>query len=55
MREMLATHADLAMRMDQIQLTQDFHASVINTLADEIEDIKRWPEPEHRQFGFRTA
>jgi len=55
MREMLASHADLAMRMDQIQLTQDFHASVINTLADEIEEIKRRPEPEHRPIGFRTA
>jgi len=55
MREMLASHADLAMRMDQIQLTQDFHASVINTLADEIEEIKRRPEPEHRPIGFRIV
>ncbi len=55
MREMLASHTDLAMRVEQIQITQDFHASVINTLADEIEEFKRWPEPEHRPIGFRTA
>jgi ORF6N domain len=55
MREMLATHADLAVRMDQIENTQEFHASVINTLAEEIEDMKRLPEPAQRRIDFRNA
>jgi hypothetical protein len=52
MREMLASHADLAAQVDQIVSTQYIHASVINTLAEEIEEIKRLPEPEHRRIGF---
>lgn len=52
MRETLASHHDLAIRMDQIESTQDFHASVINMLADEIEDMKLLPEPERRPIGF---
>jgi hypothetical protein len=55
MREMLASHDDLAVRMDQIETTQWVHASVINTLAEEIEDMKRLPEPAPRRIGFRTA
>jgi hypothetical protein len=55
MREMLASHADLAVRMDQIESTREFHASVINILAEEIEDMKRPPEPAQRRIGFRTA
>jgi ORF6N domain len=55
MREMLAAHEDLAMRMEQIESTQEFHASVINTLAEEIGDMKRLPEPERRHIGFRAV
>jgi hypothetical protein len=55
MREMLATHMDLAMRVGQIESTQEFHASVIKTLADEIEDMRCLPDPAHRRIGFRTA
>jgi hypothetical protein len=55
MREMLATHVDLAVRMDHIETTQEHHASVIRTLAREIGDMKRQPEPAPRRIGFRTA
>jgi hypothetical protein len=55
MREMLATHDDLAVRMNQIETTQWVHASVINTLAEEIEEMKRLPEPAPLRIGFRTA
>jgi hypothetical protein len=41
--------------VEQIESTQEVHTSVINTLAEEIEDMKRLPEPEHRPIGFQTA
>jgi phage regulator Rha-like protein len=55
MREVLATQSELAARMGQIETTLEQHALVITSLADEIEDIKRFPEPVHRPIGFTTA
>jgi hypothetical protein len=55
MRELLASHKDLAARMEKLEVTQKRHASVINILADEIDQLKK-PAPPHpkRQIGFRT-
>ena len=36
MRDLLATHKDLAMRMEALESNQNQHASVINQLAEEI-------------------
>ena len=54
MREMLGAQRELAARVDQIESNQQVHASVINSLAVEIEEMKRLPEPEHRPIGFRA-
>jgi hypothetical protein len=45
LRDMLATHKDLAIRMEKLEATQKDHASVITILAEEIDDLKRFPEP----------
>ncbi len=54
-REMLATHKDLAVRMEKLEGTQKQHASVISILADEIKQLKRLPAPPpKRRIGFKT-
>ncbi len=52
MREFLASHRDLAERIERIEATQDHHASVINMLAEEIDLIKAPKEPSKRRIGF---
>jgi hypothetical protein len=54
MRELLASHKNLAARVEKLEASQKRHASVINILAEEIEDLKRPPaEPAKRPIGFR--
>jgi hypothetical protein len=54
MRELLASHKDLASRVEKLEANQKRHASVINILADEIDQIKKLPEPSKRRIGFKT-
>ncbi len=54
MREMLAEHKDLAERVDKLETAERRHVSVINMLADEIQDMKNPPLPAKRRIGFRT-
>ena len=55
LRDMLATHKDLAARMEKLEATQKRHASVINILAEEIDNLKKpVPLPPKRQIGFTT-
>src|SRR5579863_80722 len=54
MRELLASHRNLAARVEKLEASHNRHASVINLLAEEIEDLKRPPaEPARRRIGFR--
>jgi hypothetical protein len=54
MRELLASHKNLAARVEKLEASRNRHASVINLLAEEIEDLKRPPaEPARRRIGFR--
>jgi hypothetical protein len=55
LRDMLATHKDLAARIGKLETGQNRHASVINILAGEIEDMKRPPESPKRRIGFKPA
>jgi ORF6N domain len=56
LRDLLATHKDLATRIEKIEATQGRHASVINILAEEIERLKRLPAlPPKRSIGFESA
>ena len=54
LREAVATHKELASRIDEIERNQKEHASVINTLADEIDRMKILPEPAKHHFGFKA-
>lgn len=55
MREILATHKDLAARMEKLEGTQKQHASVITVVVDEIKKLKAAPQPPpKRRIGFKT-
>lgn len=56
MRDMLARHTKLAARIRRLEAGQERHASVINILADELEEIKQVPPPKpKRRIGFPLA
>ena len=55
MRELLVSHKDLAARVEKLEANQQEHGSVISLLADEIDEMKRLPDPPKRRFGFKGA
>lgn len=55
MRELLASHKDLAARVEELEAAQKKHASIIGILAEEIDEMKRLPEPHKRRIGFKTT
>jgi len=53
MRELLANHKELALRVQRIEDVQHRQMSVITILADEIEELKLVPAPApKRRIGF---
>ena len=53
MRELLANHKGLALRVERIEDAQGRQSSVITILADEISELKRIPPPgPKRRIGF---
>ena len=57
LRELLAGNRELAARLEQFEATLDQHASVINLLAEEINNLKALPvEPEasRPRIGFHV-
>jgi phage regulator Rha-like protein len=54
LRELLASHKDLAARVEKLEAAQKKHGSIIGILAEEIDEIKRLPEPPKRRIGFKT-
>lgn len=53
-RELLASHKDLAARVEKLEAAQKKHGSIIGILAEEIDEMKRLPEPPKRRIGFKT-
>jgi hypothetical protein len=56
-RELLASHRNLATRVEKLEGEQKTHASIISILADEIVKLKKpakLPAVSKRQFGFRS-
>jgi hypothetical protein len=53
-RELLASHKHLAARVEKLEGGQRTHASVINILVDEIEQMKKPTELPRRRIGFRA-
>jgi len=54
MRELLASHKDLAARVEKLEAAQHKHGSIIGLLADEIDAMKRLPVLPSRRIGFRA-
>jgi DNA-binding PadR family transcriptional regulator len=57
LREMLATHKEVAARIEKLETSHQRHASVINILAEEIRNLKRLSGPSSkskRPIGFRV-
>jgi hypothetical protein len=55
LREVLASHKDLAERMEKLEATQKQHSSVITVVVDEIKKLKAAPpQPPKRRIGFKT-
>ena len=53
LREMLATHKDLAKKMEQVETRLRQHGSAIAVLVDEIKKLKQPPPvPPRRRIGF---
>ena len=55
LREMLATHKELAVRIEKLETSQQRHSSVINILAEEIRNLRRLSDPSskpNRSIGF---
>ena len=54
-RELLASNKELAQRIEKLEAGQKEHASIIGILAEEIDELKRLPEPPKRPIGFRPT
>lgn len=53
LRDRVANQKDLAARIDRLEVNQDQHSSVINLLAEEIDNLKLLPaEPPKQRIGF---
>jgi phage regulator Rha-like protein len=53
LRELLASNKDLAARVETLEANQEQHASVINLLAEEIQNLKQFPpELPRKPMGF---
>jgi hypothetical protein len=55
LREVLASHKDLARRVEQIEATQKEHVSVIVAVVKEIKQLKRTPRQRRLRIGFVTG
>jgi hypothetical protein len=55
LREIRATHKDLAARIEKLEANQKQHSSVITVVVDEIKKLKAAPpQPRKHRMGFRT-
>jgi hypothetical protein len=53
LRDLLATHKEVAARLEKLEMAQKQHASVISILVEEIDRLKA-PAPQ-RRIGFKTS
>jgi len=52
LRELLATHKDLAQKIEKLEAGQKQHASVLALILDEIKKLKQPPTTPKRRIGF---
>ena len=54
LRELLASHKDLAEKVQQLETTQKQHGSVIVAVVQEIKKLKKTPRRRKSRIGFYT-
>jgi ORF6N domain len=54
LREVLATHRDLARKIEQLEVTQKEHGSIIVAVVQEIKNLKHPPRRRKPRIGFYT-
>jgi hypothetical protein len=54
LREVFASHRDLARKIEHIEATQKEHTSVIVAVVKEIKHLKRAPRERKLRIGFVT-
>jgi hypothetical protein len=53
LRQILATHKDLAARMEKLEAAQEEHGSILAVLVEEIEEMRLpAPHPPKHPIGF---
>ena len=52
LRQVLASHKDLAERMEKLEAAQEEHGSILADLIEEIEDLKVPARPAKHSIGF---
>jgi hypothetical protein len=55
LREVLASHKDLADRMEELEATQKEHSSIIVAVVKEIRKLKQGPRRKQPRIGFYTG
>ena len=55
LREVLATHKDLALRLEQMEAAQRVHGSILVAVVQEIRKLKQAPRSPKRKMGFYVA
>jgi hypothetical protein len=54
LREMLATHKELASRIERLEAGQERHDSVLSVIVEEIQRLNQPPDPPKRRIGFQN-
>ncbi len=55
LRQVLATHKDLALRLDEMEAAQRQQGSILVAVVEEIKKIRQGPRRAKRKIGFYTA
>jgi len=54
MRELLATHKDLADKIEKLERTQKQHGSILVAVVQDIQKLKTPPPRPRRRIGFHV-
>jgi hypothetical protein len=55
LREMLATHKELARKIERLEAGQQRHSSILTVIVDEIKKLKENPKAPKKRIGFYAA
>jgi hypothetical protein len=52
LRQVMSENRELERRIENVELQQREHASIISAVVEEIQDLRQQPEPPRRRIGF---